>query len=104
MSHTDDKFNHSRRLHLDQAAIKKQVDIARASLGPDHKNVTTETNRLNKRHAMDCGKPQCGLCGNPRHIRKGQDGSYTVQERRAMQDLEAVTNKRSNGDLTTGRD
>jgi hypothetical protein len=37
------------------------------------------------------------LCGNPRHIRKGEDGGFTVQERRQMQDVEAVRDIRSNG-------
>lgn len=99
MSHEDDKFNHSRRLYLDQTAIKKQVKIARASFGPDHKNVTTETNRLNKRHAMDCGQPQCNMCGNRRRTE-----GMTAQEKRAVQNIEVPSNKHSNGLPPDGRD
>ena len=34
-----------------------------------------------KRNAMDCGRPECGLCGNPRRTR----GEKTVQEMKQCQ-------------------
>jgi hypothetical protein len=39
------------------------------------------------------------LCGNPRHIRKGEDGGRTVQERRQYQDMEQIRDTHSNGIL-----
>ena len=92
MSHEQDKFTHSKRLHNDETAIKKQVAIAKKSHGLDHRTVTTEQNRLNKRHAMDCGNPGCFLCGNPR-----QFGHVTAQEKRMIQDMDHLRNKHSNG-------
>jgi len=46
-----------------------------------------------KHHAMNCGKPGCMLCGNPRKLFK----ELTAQENRLYQDVEATTNKHSNG-------
>jgi hypothetical protein len=87
MSTEQDKFNHSKRLHKDEAAVKKQVKIAkqRNSFPNDHE-VIKEPHRLAKRHAMDCGNPECYLCGNPRHIHKDK---LTAQEKRLFQDLES---------------
>ena len=89
MSTEEDKFKHSKRLLKDEAAIKKQLKIAKARGTP-----VSEPHRLVKHHAMDCGNPQCGLCGNPRHIHK--DG-LTAQEKRLFQDIDTLTDKHSNG-------
>jgi len=43
---------------------------------------------------MDCGNPECFLCGNPRKTHKDK---LTVQEKRLFQDVEQVTDKHSNG-------
>lgn len=93
------KYVNSRRRHKTDVAIARQVAIAR-SHGPtfDQRNIK-QTHRLAKHHAMDCGNPKCGLCGNPRHIRKGQDGGLTAQERRLFQDLESTRDRRSNGSV-----
>ena len=89
------KFLNSRRRQKDENAIRKQTKIARqrGSFTDDH-NVVKEPHRLNKRHAMDCGRPGCALCGNPRHIHKDR---LTAQEKRLFQDLEKTTDKHSNG-------
>lgn len=100
MNAETDKIKHSKRLHKDEAAIKKQVKIAKHHNHFDNKHpVLEEPHRLAKHHAMDCGNPNCGLCGNPRHIRKGGDGGggQTIQERRMFQDLDEITDKHSNG-------
>ena len=53
-----------------EKVIKKQVKIhARTGLGIE------EGHRYAKRHAMDCGKPDCYMCGNRR-----QHEGETVQE------------------------
>jgi hypothetical protein len=61
MSTEQDKLKHSKRLLKDEAAVKKQVDIAKAHgfpVGPEH--------RLGKIHATTCGSSTCAMCGNPR--------------------------------------
>jgi hypothetical protein len=76
MSHEEDKFNHSRRLHKDQVAIDRQVKIAKEFGVP-----VTEPHKLHKHHAMNCGNPKCFMCSNPRKVW----GEKTMQERRALQ-------------------
>lgn len=73
MSHEDAKIKHSKRLHDDKTHIKKQVKIAKT-----HGIPVTQPHRLNKHHAMDCGNPNCVLCGNPRKVWKEK----TIQEKK----------------------
>lgn len=77
MSTEEEKIKRSARLHKEEAAIKKQQKIALMH-GADRKEVEREPHRFAKHHAMDCGNPECAMCGNPRHIFK--DG-LTVQEK-----------------------
>jgi hypothetical protein len=85
MSDNDSKFKNSRRRHADEAAIKKQLAIAKQhGMTEYNKTLATQTNRLNKHHAMDCGNPQCSVCGNPRKINK----ELSHQERKLFQDLD----------------
>jgi hypothetical protein len=53
----------------------------------------TEPHKFAKRHAMNCGNPNCVMCGNPRKTFK----ELTQQEKRLFQDAEKTTDKRSNG-------
>lgn len=76
MSHEEDKFNHSRRLHKEQAAIDRQVRIAKEFGMP-----VKEPHKLHKHHALNCGNPKCYMCMNPRK----SDGEETIQERRFFQ-------------------
>lgn len=99
MSNELAKFLGSRRRHKTDVAISRQVKIAK-----EYNHVKSEYNpkldqphRLAKHHAMDCGNPQCYLCGNPRKTHKDR---LTPQEKRLFQDLEKTTDKHSNG-LTT---
>lgn len=89
MSNTDDKIKNSRRRQKDENAVKKQAKIAK-----EHGAPVKEPHRLHKRHAMDCGNPECFLCGNPRKTHKDK---LTAQEKRLFQDLEKVTDRHSNG-------
>jgi len=93
MSHEDAKIKHSKRLHDEETHIKKQVKIAKAYGVP-----VTEPHRLAKHHVMDCGNPQCPLCGNPRRSHKDK---LTAQEKRLFQDVEKTTDKHSNGLTST---
>ena len=76
MSHEDDKIKHSKRLHKEEAVIKKQQKIA-IQHGLDRKEVEREPHRFAKHHAMDCGNPECGLCASPRKL----TGDRTKQEK-----------------------
>lgn len=89
------KYLNSRRRHKDEAAVKKQLKIAKQHNSfADENNVLKQPHRLAKHHAMDCGRPGCAMCGNPRHIHKD---SLTAQEKRLFQDVEKITDKHSNG-------
>jgi hypothetical protein len=92
MSTEEDKFKHSKRQLKDENAVAKQVKIAKEK-GAGQK-VLDQPHRLVKHHAMDCGNPQCPLCGNPRRTHKD---TLTPQEKRLYQDVEKTTDKHSNG-------
>jgi hypothetical protein len=92
MSTEEDKFKHSKRLLKDENAVAKQVKIAKEK-GAGQK-VLDQPHRLVKHHAMDCGNPQCPLCGNPRRTHKD---TLTAQEKRLYQDVDKTTDKHSNG-------
>ena len=84
----------SRRRHKTDVAIARQVRIAKSHGIKLYQKNIKQTHRLAKHHAMDCGNPQCYLCGNPRKTHKDK---LTQQEKRLFQDLEKVTDKHSNG-------
>ena len=95
MSNDLDKFKHSKRLLKDENAIKKQLKIAKANTHfPEENKVVKEPHRLSKHHAMDCGNPECFVCGNPRKTHKDK---LTAQEKRLFQDMEQVPAKPPNG-------
>jgi hypothetical protein len=73
MSNENDKLQHSKRIHQKEVKIKKQVKIAK-----EHGIPVTEAHRFNKHHAMDCGNPECIMCGNPRKVW----GEKTIQEKK----------------------
>ena len=93
MSTEQDKFKHSKRLLKDENAINKQLKIARSHTSSTDKNIT-QPHRLAKHHAMDCGNPDCYLCGNPRKTHKDK---LTAQEKRLFQDVEETRDRHSNG-------
>jgi hypothetical protein len=73
MSHEEDKFKHSKRLHDDETKVQKQVKIAKAYGVP-----VKEPHKLAKKHALNCGNPNCVMCMNPRKSFK----ESTIQEKR----------------------
>lgn len=79
MSTEEDKFKHSKRLLKDENAVKKQTKIAKTFGVP-----VKEPHKFAKHHAMNCGNPNCVMCGNPRKTFKEK----TIQEKRAEQDVE----------------
>ena len=95
------KYLNSRRRFKDETAVKKQLKIAKQHNSfADENKVLKQPHRLAKHHAMDCGRPGCAMCGNPRHIHKD---SLTAQEKRMFQDVEKTTDRHSNG-LPFGED
>ena len=94
MSTEEDKFKKSKRLLKNENAVARQVKIAKAH-GMTNKDLAVkEPHRLVKHHVMDCGNPQCPLCGNPRRTHKD---TLTAQEKRLYQDVDKNTDRHSNG-------
>jgi hypothetical protein len=73
MSNEDAKLKHSKRIQKTQNQIKKQTKIAKS-----HGMPVDEPHKFAKHHAMDCGNPECVMCGNPRKVWKEK----TIQEKR----------------------
>ena len=97
MSNEQAKIKNSTRRYKDETAVKKQVKIAKQhGLGFNDKAIK-EPHRLAKHHVMDCGNPECFLCGNPR---KSHKDKLTAQEKRLFQDLDNTNDKHSNGTPT----
>jgi len=94
MSNETAKYINSRRRHKNDVAIARQVRIAKARGLGFHDKAIKEPHRLAKHHVMDCGNPQCPLCGNPRRTHKD---TLTAQEKRLYQDVEKTFDKHSNG-------
>jgi hypothetical protein len=94
MSTDEDKFKKSKRLQKDENAVARQVKIAKAHGLTDKDKAVKEPHRLSKHHAMDCGNPDCYLCGNPRRTHKD---TLTAQEKRLFQDMDQVSDRHSNG-------
>lgn len=94
MSNDTAKFLNSRRRHKNDVAIARQVKIAKAHGLTNKDKAIKEPHRLAKHHVMDCGNPDCYLCGNPRKTHKDK---LTAQEKRLFQDTEKITDKHSNG-------
>ena len=77
MSTERDKLKHSKRIHDGETAIKKQVKIAKS-----HGIEVKEPHKLAKHHALNCSRPGCIMCGNPRKVWKEE----TIQEKRFKQE------------------
>ena len=88
MSTEQDRFKNSQRRLRDESAVKKQSKIAKAYGVP-----VKEPHKFAKHHAMNCGNPDCVMCGNPRKT----FNELTAQEKRLFQDTEAIRNRHSNG-------
>ena len=94
MSNELAKYINSRRRFRDETAVKKQVKIAKQHGLTNKDKAIKEPHRLAKHHVMDCGNPECYLCGNPRKTHKDK---LTAQEKRMYQDVDKTTDRHSNG-------
>lgn len=79
MSEPEQRVKHSRRISKKRSATIRQVRIAQA-----HGITVKEYHRYAKHHAMNCGRPHCMLCANPRRTW----GEKTMQEKRFEQQLQ----------------
>lgn len=68
--------HHSARRHKTEVKSKRQARIAKAA-GFQVKSPHV----FAKHHAMNCGNPNCVMCGNPRRM----FGDLTIQEQRFYQ-------------------
>ncbi len=93
MSNELAKYLGSRRRHKTDVAIARQVQIAKQHGLTNRDKAVKEPHRMAKHHAMDCGRPGCMMCGNPRKTFK----QVTAQEKRLFQDADAVRDRHSNG-------
>ena len=93
MANEQAKYINSRRRHKTDVAIARQVRIATSHNSFNKQNIR-QTHRLAKHYAMDCGNPECYLCGNPRKTHKDR---LTAQEKRMFQNLDSKRNQHSNG-------
>ena len=87
------KYLNSRRRQKDENAVAKQLKIAKRHGLTSRDKAVKEPHRMVKHHAMDCGRPGCMMCGNPRKTLK----EITTQEKRLFQDVEKNTDRGSNG-------
>ena len=87
MSTEQDKIKKSKRIQKDENAVKKQTKIAKTFGVP-----VTEPHKFAKHHAMDCGNPKCLLCSREKVL-----GVKSIKERRSEQDLDNISDRRSNG-------
>jgi hypothetical protein len=79
MSNEDEKLKHSKRILKTDNAVKKQVSIAKTFGLP-----VNEPHKFAKRHAMNCGNPNCVMCANPRKT----FNEKTIQEKRLEQNID----------------
>lgn len=96
MSTPYEKARNATRRHRDEVAIKRQLKIAKGAYyvgNPSDSPAIKQPHRLAKHHAMDCGRPGCMLCGNPRRTMK----ELTTQEKSLFQDLDNIRDTHSNG-------
>lgn len=66
----------AKRRNDDKKHIKKQKRIIKSA-----GLVLQEDGRYRKKHALDCGKSGCKLCGNPRKI----NNELTIQEKKQIE-------------------
>lgn len=72
-----DKKRGQRRSNTEKY-IKKQLKIASKHFFYNKENIP-EKGRYKKQAHMDCGRPKCGICGNPRK-NNTKSKSKTIQE------------------------
>lgn len=91
MSDEESKFKRSKRLAKTETKISRQLKIVMSKernwmdANERIQRYLREKGRFAKRHAMDCGRPKCKICGNPRHNPWLKKEALTYQERKLFQ-------------------
>ena len=99
MTQPTDKSVRGRRLQQKLRHIARQMAIRKAHAFPGiNTGKIDSSHRYHKVSGVTCGDSRCAMCGNPRKFFKER----TMQEKRAMQDVEHVRDRHSNG--TTPQD
>jgi len=79
MSNEKDKFDHSKKIHADETAMKRKLGIAKAyGIG------VKAPHKCEKTSPLTCGNSNCFMCGNPRKF----FNEKTIQEKRFEQDVD----------------
>lgn len=81
MSSEYEKQKRNKRIEREETAIQRQVRIAKKHRVSEYSPKVDEPHRYHKQHAMNCGNPDCFMCGNPRKF----FGEKTLQERKFEQ-------------------
>lgn len=76
MSSDYQKSKRNKRIEKEETAIQRQVRIAK-EYGVNVDN----PHKFAKHHALNCGDPNCAMCGNPRKFFKEK----TIQEKKFEQ-------------------
>ena len=73
-----DEFVFIEKKRAKRLRVTKNIEKKRSKLAKSRGQINSDQwHRYAKQHPMDCGNPQCTLCGNPRKILKKK----TIQER-----------------------
>ena len=85
-----DEPRRGKRRRINDKKIAKQKRIIKNTLFPGYTDSKTleQPHRLVKQHAMDCGRPRCGVCGNPRRINK----ELSLQEKKFLEKVKTYDN------------
>lgn len=70
-------MNRAERRQRTHTSVLAQLRIAQQTLRDPR--MLQQPGRMKKRHALDCGRPRCALCGNPRRF---DPAALTIQELR----------------------
>ena len=73
-----DRSKRANRLQRTANAIKKQIRIAKNAWNAEH--LLKQPHRFAKRHALDCGNPECLVCHSEKVFRK-----LTLQEKKFIE-------------------
>lgn len=95
MSDPSTRLKNSKRRFKTAVASKRQYTIAKGhGIDADPEKL----HKFAKRHAMDCGNPRCGLCGNPRRSKLLKTKErLTTQEKRFFQGTDHCPNRHGVG-------
>lgn len=75
---SDNRTKKATRRSRTQVAIERQKRIAKCH-GVNHNK--TQPHRFAKMHSLNCGDPDCAMCGNPRKF----FNERTIQERKFIE-------------------